>query len=123
MNDNKGYGCLYAIIGIVVFLFILGTISDKCSSSTNNNSGSSCSGTKPTTYAQASVRMYLRNNYLKDPESYKAISWDVSESSGGSYKYIVRHKFRAKNSFGGYVVENGMFYLDSNYNVIYFDIY
>ena len=64
--------------------------------------------------------MYLRNNYLKDPKSYESISWDIRKSSDG---YIVRHKFCAKNSFGGYVVENGVFYLDGNYNVTSFDVY
>jgi len=39
--------------------------------------------------------------------------------SGNSYyKYWVRHKYRAKNSFGGYVIENKIFYLDEQGNVV-----
>lgn len=61
------------------------------------------------------VKKYLRNT-LKDPSSYKSIDWgNVVKTKNG---YMVRHKYRAKNSFGGYVVENNVFYLDISGNVI-----
>ena len=60
------------------------------------------------------VKRYLKNN-LKDPDSYEGIEWsDVVETDNG---YTVRHKYRAKNSLGGYVVENQIFYLDLQGNV------
>ena len=60
------------------------------------------------------VKRYLKNN-LKDPNSYESIEWsNVVETDNG---YTVRHKYRAKNSMGGYVVENQIFYLDFQGNV------
>lgn len=58
---------------------------------------------------------YLKKN-LKDPKSYEGIEWsEVKKTADG---YVVRHKYRAKNSFGGYVVENQIFYLNNNGEVI-----
>lgn len=71
------------------------------------------------TEAMAGVRVYLKRYYLKDPNSYQGISWEAF----GIYNqenntYFALHKYRAKNSFGGYVVEEKLFVLDSNGNVI-----
>ena len=61
------------------------------------------------------VKKYLQNN-LKDPNSYESIEWGkVIENENG---YIIRHKYRAKNSFGGYTIENNIFHLDLKGNVI-----
>lgn len=61
------------------------------------------------------VKKHLKAN-LKDPNSYESIEWsDVIETSNG---YTVRHKYRAKNSYGGYVIENNIFYLDFTGNVV-----
>lgn len=55
------------------------------------------------------VEKYLKKN-LKDPDSYESIEWGkVVETDNG---YMVRHKYRAKNSFGGYAIDNNVFYLD-----------
>lgn len=55
------------------------------------------------------VEKYLKST-LKDSDSYEGISWNkVIESDNG---YSVRHKYRAKNSLGGYVIEDQIFYLD-----------
>lgn len=60
------------------------------------------------------VVKYLKNN-LKDPDSYESIEWgNVTETDNG---YIVRHKYRAKNSFGGYVIENQIFHIDWQGNI------
>ena len=61
------------------------------------------------------VKKYLRSN-LKDPDSYESIEWgNVVKTDNG---YMVRHKYRAKNSFGGYMVDNNVFYLDFQGNVV-----
>lgn len=61
------------------------------------------------------VKNYLQRT-LKDPKSYEGIEWsEVNEKDGF---YFVRHKYRAKNSFGGYVIESQVFKLDDNGNVI-----
>ena len=66
----------------------------------------------------AQVESWLRKN-LKDPDSYKGIEWSpVAKVDNQTFKYMVRHKYRAKNSFGGYVVENKTFFLDANGNVM-----
>jgi hypothetical protein len=46
----------------------------------------------------------------------KGMEWSpVTKTADGGY--IVRHKYRAKNSFGGYVIEEKIFTLDSKGNV------
>ena len=62
------------------------------------------------------VKKFLKEELLKDPGSYEGIEWSaVNKESDGTY--WVRHEFRAKNSFGGYVVYNMIFYLNSDGNV------
>lgn len=57
----------------------------------------------------AQVQNYLKKN-LKDPGSYESIEWSkVNNSKDG---YWVRHKYRAKNSLGGFVIENKIFYIN-----------
>lgn len=59
------------------------------------------------TEAVSYVKAYLKTN-LKDPKSYESIEWsEVVIRTDGGYK--IRHKYRAKNSFGGYAVENKVF--------------
>lgn len=61
------------------------------------------------------VEDYLERT-LRDPDSYESIEWsEVKEKADG---YYVRHKYRAKNGFGGYVVANQLFHLDFSGKVI-----
>ena len=63
------------------------------------------------------VEAYLKR-YLKDPDSYQSIEWSpVSELPDGK-GFIVRHMYRAKNSFGGYTIDNKIFLLDAQGNVL-----
>lgn len=51
---------------------------------------------------------YLKQGYLRDPDSYEGISWgEVMKSSNGNY--VVTHTFRAKNGFGGLNVQTMTF--------------
>jgi hypothetical protein len=61
------------------------------------------------------VEDYLKRT-LKDPDSYQSIEWGKVKKTAIGYK--VWHRYRAKNSFGGYVVETTEFILDSRGNVI-----
>lgn len=64
------------------------------------------------------VVAYLKKN-LVDPKSYEGIEWSpLTKLDAVEYKYSVRHKYRAKNSFGGYVIENRVFFLDKDGNVV-----
>lgn len=59
----------------------------------------------------------MRN--LKDPSSIEYIEWsNVNDEEDGSFS--VRVKYRAKNSFGGYSIENKIFYLNSSGTVTYY---
>jgi len=61
------------------------------------------------------VMQYLKSN-LKDPDSYESIEWSSVQKQGENY--VVRHKYRAKNSFGGYMIENQIFTLNSDGEII-----
>jgi len=64
----------------------------------------------------AQVKSWLNNN-LKDPGSLEFIEWSpVQKNQDGGF--LVRVKYRAKNSFGGYVIENKVFFLSSDGSVI-----
>lgn len=64
------------------------------------------------------VERYLKDN-LVDPGSFDDIEWSaVQKVDLPTHKYFVRCKYRAKNSFGGYVISNQIFYLDSQGNVV-----
>lgn len=56
------------------------------------------------------VEHWLKQS-LKDPESFQAIEWGaVTKTESG---FMVRCKYRAKNSFGGSIVSSQMFILDA----------
>jgi hypothetical protein len=109
--DQKKLGCgTIAVILVLLFMW-LGRDADAPASK----------APKETVYNSSydgsvyQVERYLERN-LKDPDSFEAIEWSsvVKRADGG---FMVRCKYRAKNSFGGYVVENQAFILDSTGNV------
>ncbi len=108
-----------SIAGLAVFCFLAAGSTDSDSST---SSGSSAPREKVANSewdaAVPQVVDYLKRN-LKDPDSAQWIEWSkVQEVSGQAHKYMVRCKYRAKNSFGGYEVANQIFYLDADGNVI-----
>ena len=80
------------------------------------NSGSDPAPTNRDYSIMSGVRTYLQST-LKDPSSYQDIEWSPSGLNSDG-QYYIRHKYRAKNSFGGYVVEEKIFYLDKSYKVV-----
>ncbi len=58
------------------------------------------------------VERYLKQN-LKDPGSFEAIEWSPVVK-GANDSFMVRVKYRAKNSFGGYAIEQKVFRLDAS---------
>lgn len=62
------------------------------------------------------VTSYLKRQ-LRDPDSYQSIKW--YKASKESDHYLVRHRYRAKNGFGGYMIEDKVFKLDDKGNVIF----
>jgi hypothetical protein len=116
-NQNKNYGCL-AVIIIAVVIGIYGAMSgDSEKTSSDNTEIVSNSAYDASVYQ---VEQYLKREYLKDPDSYEGIEWSKvqKDNTNSLYKYYVRHKYRAKNGFGGYAVEEKIFYLDQSGNVV-----
>ena len=62
------------------------------------------------------VERWMARN-LKDPDSFEAIEWGgvVKTDKGG---FLVRVKYRAKNSFGGYGIDHKLFALSSKGEVL-----
>jgi len=116
-NQTKNYGCLIIII-IAVVIGIYGAMSgDSEKTGSDNTEIVSNSGYDASVYQ---VEQYLKREYLKDPDSYEGIEWSKvqKDNTNSLYRYYVRHKYRAKNGFGGYVVEEKIFYLDQSGNVV-----
>lgn len=62
------------------------------------------------------VETWLEQN-LKDPNSFEAIEWGkVLKADSGNF--LVRVKYRAKNSYGGYVIEEKLFELSPQGGVL-----
>ncbi|NLI36932.1 MAG: hypothetical protein GX416_10530 [Bacteroidales bacterium] len=108
-KSHKGW--IITIIVIIVLWIIGASIDNSNNFSTNQKVENS-----PYDASVSQVVQYLKDN-LKDPDSYSGVEWSsvIKTDDGG---YYVRHKYRAKNSFGGYALENKVFYLDSKGNVI-----
>lgn len=113
-KTSKYNGC-FIIIAIAIVLTILSTIFENENSTINQKI--IVSQLDGSVYQ---VEEYLKNHYLNDPDSYQSIDWGnlLEAKTGLNYKYSVWHKYRAKNSFGGYATEIKMFYLDENGEVI-----
>jgi hypothetical protein len=119
LSSSKPLSAKAIFFIIVIIIAIIGYFSK----STNRSNDTTFSKqdvvyNSPYDASVSQVEIYLKEQYLKDPDSYESISWgtvvlydDVNDN------YMVRHKFRAKNSFGGYDVEDKVFYLDKNGNV------
>ena len=64
------------------------------------------------------VQTYLKNS-VNDWDSYESIEWSpVRKVPASTYDFVVRHKFRTKNGFGGMVLNDKIFYLDAAGEVV-----
>ena len=101
-----------AIIILSLFLVII-----LCVVNDASENSSIFTGGLDQTSAEMYVRRFMKQDYLKDPDSYESISWsDLMKAGDGTY--YITHSYRAKNSFGGYVIETKIFHLDSEGNII-----
>jgi hypothetical protein len=123
-NKRKPIGCG----GFLLILFIIGIFGSIFGGSDSSTSKAPASTTPPPPVENVlnsswdasvwQVESYLQKT-LKDPDSFEAIEWSpVQKVNLTTHKYIVRCKYRAKNSFGGYAVANQIFYLDKSGNVV-----
>ena len=119
-KEGLQWKILLILVGIVLFFSFVPRYGKGSSKSNSSKSENYVNRKGPSqTEAMAGVRVYLKRYYLKDPDSYQGISWEAF----GIYNqenntYFALHKYRAKNSYGGYVVKEKLFVLDSNGNVI-----
>lgn len=97
-KSHKNFFISAAIVALLIAILA------NVDTTTNTNSDS---------YRQAAVRSYLKRN-LKDPESYQSIDWDMGQYGSSPY---VKHRYRAKNSFGGYVIEEKTFIFNEAGNI------
>lgn len=122
-NESKktppGNGCLWivAIIAILGIIWIVGDTYSKNQLTPEEKAHVAQKKKKGEAIQQ--VERYLKE-HLKDPKSYEGIDWYTLKNEGQSSLTII-HKYRAKNSFGGYVVECKAFILDDYNNII--DVY
>lgn len=114
-------GCAIGCLSIIAVISVLFAIIFFSSSDSPTSDESSTSSTRAIVENSAwdgsvyQVMSWLEVN-LKDPGSLEFIEWSpVQKTNDGGF--MVRAKYRAKNSFGGYDVENRLFYLDSSGNV------
>lgn len=111
-DNRKIWRGLFTIIMIIFFWGFIG--SEECSSSGQNEEIVCNSGFDASVWQE---KNYLKKEYLLDPRSYEGIEWGaVNKKDNGGY--WVRHKYRAKNRFGGYVIENKVFHLDASGKVV-----
>jgi hypothetical protein len=108
-------------IGIMISMFFVCLNLPDSPSSSTSTASTKLVQSNPYDGSVSQVKKYLENN-LRDPESIKYAEWskliptgsDTTHPSG----YVVRCKYRAKNGFGGYVLSNDVFILDSTGNVV-----
>lgn len=58
------------------------------------------------------------DQYLRDPDSRQDIEWSQVVDSPNGRAYMVRYEFRAKNGFGGYTVNNWVFFLPKTTEIV-----
>jgi hypothetical protein len=99
-----------AIIWFLTLLYI-----GACISSLTDDSSDDIVINSPWDGSVAQVETYLKK-HLTDPDSFQAVEYGgvVKAGSGSNSSYHVRCKYRAKNSFGGYVIHHQGFSLDKD---------
>ena len=104
-REKKTYkGILF--ISIVIISMVLVNVNPTDNSSKVQNNGLDASVYQ--------VEQFLED-HLNDPDSYDPIEWSAVQKTKNGY--YVRHKYRARNGFGGMNIENKIFYLDEDGNV------
>lgn len=58
------------------------------------------------------------DDFLRDPDSRQDIDWYKVVSTDDNQHWMVRYKFRAKNGFGGYVVNDWTFFILQSTEVV-----
>ncbi len=126
-KNKAGLGS-YIIVGTILIAIFAGITAVRTKSATNEAETARATKTKKVEKVETAVvfnspwdggvyqvERYLKDN-LKDPDSYESITWYNVITIGTGFR--VMHKYRAKNSFGGYAISQKVFTLDSKGSVI-----
>jgi RNA polymerase subunit RPABC4/transcription elongation factor Spt4 len=110
-------GCLIMFVGLIgVPILIIIVIIIVGSSSKTNSTPQEAVYSSSYDGSVRQVELWLKQ-HLNDPDSFKAIEWSpVAKAKDGNF--VVRVKYRAKNSFGAYVISQKLFVLNGNGTVI-----
>ena len=133
LGEKKGIPSgfvLAAIAGVILLVVIVAETSNPGSTNSTSSDSSTYREPREAVYNSSDgsvyeVKEFLKKN-LRDPDSYQSITWynvikkngPDTASNGATYLYIVKHKYRAKNAFGGYMIADDYFYLDAQGNVV-----
>jgi uncharacterized membrane protein YkgB len=111
------FGYLTAIALLIIFIII--PLYKGCSCSKETDAEKPLVHNSDWDGSVKQVKEYLEDN-LKDSDSYESVKWFtvVEKPLNGLYAFGVRHIYRAKNSFGGYVIEDQIFYMDEEGNIV-----
>lgn len=105
------------VVGFVLFLFVWAKVGNLFSSYQDYNANNQSPPAKSEQIVSNSaydgsvrqVEEWMKKN-LNDPGSFQAVEWSkVIKTEQGNY--VVRCKFRAKNTMGGLVLQNKAFIL------------
>ena len=113
-SQNKAaMGCLVVVVLIIGFFFVLFLIDEFNLSKKPPREAVYNSESDGSVWE---VKLWLKQ-HLNDPDSVQYIEWStVRKTKAGNL--VVRVKFRAKNSYGAYVIAQKLFVLDRNKTVI-----
>lgn len=106
-NNNPSFEIplgIKIILGVLLLAIIVVNADFKSNSSNDE--------TELTTDIQSNATVLLKVQYLKDPDSYESISWSEPIKLDENTFQVI-HKYRAKNGFGGYTVEEALIYYNT----------
>lgn len=108
---------LLALLGVmaIVWIYFKASNSNVPEPSSRNRVESQVVSNSPLDGSVRQVERYLKAS-LKDPNSLEVMEWGhvVADTNG----FLVRVKYRARNSFGAYSVEQQVFQLDAGGTVV-----
>ena len=116
--SNKPKVMVKRIVIIIIVSFFFSIILNHSNTSSNNMSSHEIVKNSSWDSSVWQVKSWLKKA-VKDPSSLEFIEWSsVFDENDGGFSVIV--SYRAKNSFGGYVVERKKFFLNSSGRVKYY---
>lgn len=117
IEPTTGVKIFVTLVGAgIMFMLLISIDSARNKTQKNETQANESVRNSPWDASVYQVKNYLKKT-AKDPDSLEFIEWsEVAKLDNGNF--MVRAKYRGKNSFGGYTIENTIFYLDPQGKVI-----